>query len=104
MQCVGWVRELRDPCLGQAHLSVQTSIGLGTAGEEWKMDPLPDFGYDDYEGCGKLKGKVTAISTLVRTILLWYPGWRASAVLFTTVMRSSAGRAQREVSGGRVTL
>lgn len=26
------------------------------------MDPLPDFGYDDYEGSGKLKGKVTAVS------------------------------------------
>lgn len=32
--------------------------GVPPPGEEWKMDPLPDFGYDDYEGSGKLKGKV----------------------------------------------
>lgn len=22
------------------------------------MDPAPDFGYDTYKGCGRLKGKV----------------------------------------------
>lgn len=26
--------------------------------QEERMDPPPDFGYDDYKGTGKLKGKV----------------------------------------------
>ena len=75
------------------------------------MDPLPDFGYDDYEGSGKLKGKVTAVATLVRGILASqhlprsvraaFPGARDGKrlryYLLRSVMRSSARRAQRDV-------
>jgi hypothetical protein len=31
-------------------------------GDEWRMDPLPDYGADDYEGHGRLEGKIALIT------------------------------------------
>lgn len=53
-------------------------------GEEWRMDPAPDFGYDDYKGAGKLKDKVCLItggdSGIGRSVALMYAREGAEAI------------------------
>jgi NAD(P)-dependent dehydrogenase (short-subunit alcohol dehydrogenase family) len=31
-------------------------------GDEWKMDPKPDYGYDTYKGSNKLQGKIAIVT------------------------------------------
>ena len=52
--CVGAPLQIIMRCSAEERLSPH----MGTAVQESKMDPAPDFGYDTYKGCGRLKGKV----------------------------------------------
>ena len=44
-------------------------LSVAAPGDEYKLNPKPDFGYDDYEGSGKLKDKVKSLTVPVAAVM-----------------------------------